>query len=230
MGAALLIAASATQPTLAADVEPVATAGPWTAPPAYSARRVYNWTGVYVGLTAGGAWGRGDWTSVPDATAGSITLSGGLFGGTLGYNLQTDGSFVAGVEADISGNGAKGTIPAATCALNCQVTNPVLATARVRFGYAFNDILPYVTAGLAIGHFSTSIAGQPFGTENANTLSLAAGFGVEFVVFGPLTAKVEYLYADLSGLTCNFACNGPVSIRPHENIIRAGVNYRIWNQ
>jgi hypothetical protein len=41
--------------------------------------------------------------------------------------------------------------------------------------------------------------------------------------------KAEYLYADLNGLSCNVACGGgPISINVRENIVRAGLNYRIW--
>jgi outer membrane immunogenic protein len=201
-------------------------ADPWTAPPAFSPRRVYDWTGFYVGLVGGGAFGHADWTSVPDFTSGTFSATGGLFGGTLGYNLQTGSPFVLGVETDIAASSIKGTVPAATCALNCEITNPWLATARLRFGYAFNDILPYVTGGVSIGRLVASISGQPFGSERANNLSWVAGIGVEFAVLGPLTGKVEYLFADLSGITCNIACNGPVSINLRENIVRAGLNYR----
>jgi outer membrane immunogenic protein len=223
-GAALLMLAGAAQPVLAADLEPIATPGPWTAAPAFSAVRVYNWTGFYVGLTGGGAFGGANWTSVPDVTSGSLSATGGLFGGTLGYNLQTGGPFVLGIETDIAASSVKATVPAATCVFNCQFTSPWLATARLRFGYAFNDILPYVTVGASITRLNASTNGV--GSERANNLSWVAGFGVEFVLVGPLTGKVEYLYADLGGLTCNLACNGPVSANVHENIVRAGLNYR----
>jgi outer membrane immunogenic protein len=240
---ALVVAPVAT----AADVEPVVTPGPFDAPPAFPARRVYgepvyvpgpleappafpavkpyNWTGVYVGLNAGGGWGRSTWISAPD---GSVGISGGLIGGTFGYNLQTGDPFVLGGEVDIAATSFKGTVPAPTCGPNCTISSPWLATARLRFGYAFNTILPYVTVGVSIGHLIASIAGEPLGIERANNLSWTGGFGVEFVLLGPWTAKVEYLHVDLSGLTCNFACNGPVSINLNENIIRAGINYRIW--
>jgi opacity protein-like surface antigen len=46
-----------------------------------------------------------------------------------------------------------------------------------------------------------------------------------------LTAKAEYLYADFNGFSCNVACGGgPISINARENIIRAGLNYRIWQR
>ena len=54
-----------------------AKAPPYIAPP-------YNWTGFYVGINGGGGFGRSDF-SAPFPT-GSFNTSGGLVGGTLGYN------------------------------------------------------------------------------------------------------------------------------------------------
>jgi outer membrane immunogenic protein len=230
MASAVLAALGVAAPAVAADVEPVVTPGLFNAPPAFPAARVYNWTGAYVGINGGGGWGGSNWASTPDGTAGSYSVSSGLVGGTFGYNLQTGDPFVLGAEVDIAGTGFRGTVSPATCAPGCEIKNPWLATARLRFGYAFNDILPYVTVGVGIGRLVADIAGSPFGTERANILSWTVGGGVELVISGPWTAKVEYLHVDLSGITCNVACNGPVSINLNENIIRAGVNYRIWQR
>jgi outer membrane immunogenic protein len=208
----------------------VVTPGPFTAPPAFPAVRVYNWTGAYVGINGGGGWGGSNWVSTPDGTVGSYSVSSGLVGGTFGYNLQTGDAFVLGAEVDLDWTDFHGTVPPATCAPGCEIRNPWLATARLRFGYAFNDILPYVTVGVSLGRLVADTIGTPFGTERANILSWTAGAGVEFVILGPWTAKVEYLHVDLSGITCNIACNGPVSINLNENIIRAGLNYRIWQR
>ena len=55
------------------------------------------------------------------------------------------------------------------------------------------------------------------------------GTGVEFVITGPWTAKVEYLHTDLSGISCGNACNGGlISMNLSEDIVRVGVNYRLW--
>jgi outer membrane immunogenic protein len=209
----------------------VVTPDLFTAPPAFFAARVYNWTGAYVGINGGAAWGRSDWTSVPDLTSGIYNVSGGLLGGTFGYNLQTDGPFVFGAETDLAWTNIRGTIPAMSCAPNCEIRSDWLATARLRFGYAFDGVLPYVTAGASISRLFANIAAAPFGTDRANNLGWTLGLGVEFVISGPWTAKVEYLHADLNGFSCNVACGGgPISINVSENIVRAGLNYRIWQR
>jgi len=253
-----LVVTAAVGPAVAAEAEAVVAPGPFDAPPAFPARRVYdrpvayepavvpdvftapvafpavrlyNWTGAYVGINGGGAWGRPDWTSVPDATSGTYNLSGGLVGGTLGYNLQTDGPFVWGVEGDFGWSGVRGTVPPASCVPNCEMQSNWLATARLRFGYAFDTVMPYVTAGAAISRLVASTAGAPFGTQSKNNLGWTLGLGVEFVIWGPWTAKAEYVYADFNGFSCNVACGGgPISNNVRENIVRAGINYRIWQR
>jgi hypothetical protein len=95
---------------------------------------------------------------------------------------------------------------------NCEIKTSWLATARLRFGYAFDSIMAYVTAGAAISRLVASTAGAPFGTDRKNNLGWTLGLGVEFVIWGPWMVKAEYLDADLNGFTCNVACGGgPIS-------------------
>src|SRR5512135_600070 len=70
----------------------------------------YNWTGFYVGINGGGAFGRSDLSNAFGSTGYNAT--GGLVGGTLGYNYQIN-QLVFGIEgdidwADISGNSNTG--------------------------------------------------------------------------------------------------------------------------
>jgi outer membrane immunogenic protein len=56
----------------------------------------YNWTGLYFGVNGGGGWGRSWWSG----NATGVNVSGGLIGGTVGYNWQTS-NVVLGVEGDV---------------------------------------------------------------------------------------------------------------------------------
>jgi outer membrane immunogenic protein len=234
----------------------------FTAPPAFAPARVYNWTGVYIGANAGGGWGNPHWVSTPDGYNGNYRLSGGLLGGTIGYNLQANNSsFVVGMEASLAWSSIKGTLPPnivpepgfnpitgapiliptpIACVPNCEVSNPWLATVLLRLGYSFDWIMPYVTAGVTIDRLEANVAGIPMGRQSANNLGWVVGAGVEMVISGPWTAKVEFLHADLNGFNCDMACpiatvvippivSTGVSINAAENIIRVGLNYRIWN-
>ena len=42
---------------------------------------VYRWTGFYLGINGGGGWGRSQWDGID-----RFDVSGGLIGGTVGYN------------------------------------------------------------------------------------------------------------------------------------------------
>src|SRR5947209_4434645 len=59
---------------------------------------VYNWTGFYVGIEGGGGWGVARQTDPLGFNTG-YNVSGGLVGGTLGYNWQIN-RLVLGLEAD----------------------------------------------------------------------------------------------------------------------------------
>ncbi len=182
----------------------------------------FNWTGFYIGINGGGAWGRSDWTN-PLASTGDFNVSGGLVGGTFGYNWQA-GRIVYGLEGDIDWSGVKGTGDATACApIGCDLKNNWLGTARGRIGYAFERVLPYVTGGLAVGDVKASTS---LGSASETKAGWTAGAGLEAAITGPLTAKIEYLYADLGKITCLAAvCTVGTDVDYHANIVRAGLNY-----
>jgi outer membrane immunogenic protein len=194
---------------------------------------VYDWTGFYAGINGGGSWGRIPWSSDPDLAAGTTTVSGGLIGGTIGYNTQNMGPFVFGEEFDFDWRGINATIPAPSCAPNCELKSDWLATARLRFGYAFDRFLPYVTGGVSIGDITQESAGQQFGQAKSVSFNWTAGAGLEFAISGPLTAKLEYLYVNHTNTACNAECSGglgPIHMGLNENIFRVGLNYKLWSR
>jgi outer membrane immunogenic protein len=189
---------------------------------------VYDWTGFYVGINGGGSWGHVPWSSDPDAMAGNVTVSSGLVGSTIGYNAQNLGRFVVGEEFDFDWRSFDATIPTPSCAPGCEFKSRWVSTARLRFGYAFDRFLPYVTGGLSIGDITQDIVGQPFGVAESVSFNWTAGAGLEFVVSGPLTAKLEYLYVNHTRTDCTVECNGgPIHMGLNENIFRVGLNYRL---
>jgi len=175
----------------------------------------YNWTGFYIGINGGGAWGSSDF-SAPFPT-GSFDVSSGLVGGTLGYNWQM-AQVVFSLEGDADWSNIRGN---ASCGVtSCETHNNWLGTARGRLGYAFDRFMPYVTGGLAVGDIKTTVAGV--GSASNTKAGWTAGGGIEAAIAGPWTAKVEYLYVDLGrggsvlGSDAKFATN----------IVRAGLNFR----
>lgn len=182
---------------------------PYVAPP-------YNWTGFYVGINGGGGWGRSDFSD-PFA-AGSFKTSGGLVGGTLGYNWQI-GQAVVGLEGDIDWSNIRGSVICGAVT-SCETKNDWLGTARGRLGYAFDRFMPYVTGGLAVGDIKTSIAGV--GSAHDTKAGWTLGGGIEAAIAGPWTAKVEYLYVDLGRSNSVLGSDAKFNA----NVVRAGLNYR----
>jgi len=179
---------------VAADLAPYYQPGP-----AYNP--IYTWTGFYVGINGGGGWGSSQWDAV-----NSFDVSGGLIGGTVGYNWQF-GQVVVGAEGDIDWSGIKGTTTV-LCPGGCETRNKWLATARGRLGYAFDRFLPYFTGGLAFGDINATLPLLP--------------------VVSNVSLKAEYLYVDLGnfncGLNCGLAPGSNVSFTT--NVFRGGANLR----
>src|SRR3954471_2163870 len=78
----------------------------------------YNWTGIYLGVNGGYGWGTQDPLNIVTNRFDKYALgfSGGLFGGTVGGQIQA-GHVVLGVEADVDWANLRGSsnfVPAIT--------------------------------------------------------------------------------------------------------------------
>src|SRR5438034_9055806 len=187
--------------------------------PAYAPQ--YNWTGFYLGINGGGGFGDSNWNGF----AVSNSPSGGMIGGTAGYNWQGAGSpWVFGLEGDIDWTNIKAST--ACAGLNCQTKNNWLGTVRGRVGYAFDRFLPYFTGGLALGDINATRPGFPGGS--ITNAGWTVGAGLEVGLVSNVSLKAEYLYVDLGtfnlGINCALAPGGNVSFTT--SIFRAGANVR----
>ena len=128
-----------------------------------------------------------------------------------------------GAEGDIDWSGIGGSTTFA-CAPGCETRNHWLSTVRGRAGYAFGRVLPFVTAGLAVGDIKASVPGFPAGSTT--TAGWTVGAGLEFGIVSNVSVKAEYLYVNLGDFNCGFNCglagNGNVSF--YSNVFRAGLN------
>jgi opacity protein-like surface antigen len=207
---------------------------------------LYNWTGPYAGIAGGIGWGHskqtdpgipcGIFVECPGSGDGSYAVTGGIIGGTLGYNWQ-QGPWVFGVEgdyswADVSGNSQ-------TCGASSSTSSPhpcgtkleSLGTFRGRIGYAMGatgNWLPYVTGGLAVGELKAWDSLFPSsGTDFRAGWTVGAGVEVGFERHW--TFKVEYLYVDLgSSQMFNIVPGVPETVSFTANIVRAGFNYKFY--
>jgi outer membrane immunogenic protein len=216
VGLALAAAASAN----AADLPP---APPVVKAPALVPLTAYDWTGFYIGINGGGAWGRSSFDGLT-GTLGNFNTSGWVAGGTAGYNLQY-GHAVFGLEGDIDWSNVSGSAPCVGGFATCQVKNDWLGTARGRFGFAFDRFLPFVTGGLAVGNINANVPG--IGSATSTNAGWTVGGGLEVALGRNWTAKAEYLYVDLGSFNCGTTCTGTTSnVDLTTSLVRGGLNFK----
>ena len=178
---------------------------PRSSAPYYSpAPAVYNWGGGYAGLNVGYEWGR-----ITNSSGSPSGLEGGL---QVGYNWQS-GQFVFGGETDIQVTGADDTFAP------WKFANPWFGTLRGRAGYAMNNVLFYGTFGLAYGGLKGTFLGLD---ESKTHVGWAGGLGMEVGFTPNWSAKIEYLYMDLSNRA--YSITG-TSNGFETNMVRFGINY-----
>jgi len=236
MRKSLLIASAAAMlavPAFAADLprrtQPVASA-PIIVPPAFS------WTGFYLGANAGWQWTDTNQSVSYSAAEGTGPSFGGekdgfTAGATLGYNMQFD-QFVVGLEGDwnwvdVSRSGSGVTSIGGTAVSGSSSTD-WLATARARFGVAFDRFLVYGTGGFAFANVDSTVTfgGVTTGDDDMRW-GWTLGGGVEYSLMNNWSAKVEYLYYQLEKKNYSLALGGgSFRSEPEGSIVRAGLNYR----
>ena len=118
----------------------------------------FSRTGFYIGVNGGGAFGTS--THNFDALGSpSFDTSGGLAGGTIGFNYQTGLS-------------------------TCLTKNDWFATTRGRLGYAFDRVLPSVTGGAAFGDIKV-VCRRSRSTPPTPAGRLAAASSMRSCLIGP---------------------------------------------
>ena len=191
------------------------------------AQESVNWSGPYVGLTAGRSDGRFNAKDAPLFTqqgspffgtfGGTLAnsdpdfkLKGGEYGVTAGWNRQ-EGHLVAGFEGDLSYSDVNGGRTIAdrpspgTNRFNTVLSADLkyLATARARLGYAMGPLLAYGTAGFAASEMKfrrgyTNAAGASMpGDDTRRYMGFTYGAGAEYALGSKWSVKAEYLRLNL---------------------------------
>lgn len=231
---------------------------PVEAPAMFGSGRV-DWSGFYVGGFAGGSQSRFDTdqgitklveygfretTIGASINAAEIALarprrdSGAVFGAYAGYNYLFD-DVIIGFEADYTRTGQE---TQASTLESRRVGNEYYEVGtrqdaklsdqfsfRARFGYSYGRLMPFFTAGLAVGRFDTNVSARlDWGTTDDAGVRQASyrgwprtvggpkqdvwafggviGGGIEAALTDNLILRAEYLFTrfnDVEGLTVN---------------------------
>jgi outer membrane immunogenic protein len=214
--------------------DPVATpavaatySGPIYKAPPRSA--LYNWTGCYVGVHAGGGTLNDHWIGAIDG--------GGLAGGQLGCNYQS-GAAVVGIEGEGFWSSLASTASRSQPGFSESFSgrNRWDVDVALRAGVAIDRALIYHKVGVVRGSFDRSFIESDGGFERSrgSATGLLLGTGFEYALAGNWTAKLEYDYIGYLGSdfpTDSGGAPGFVSgVRTHSataQIAKAGVNYKL---
>ncbi len=183
----------------------------------------HDWSGVYLGVHAGGAWGDVDYGRGSAAGPGpdnDFDISGFLGGGLIGVNFQ-NGQWVYGLEGDVSGgtlDGNRGFVG--------DFDIEAIGTIRGRAGYAMDQYLLFVTAGVG---FAGGDSTEPTSGQDSNThVGFVIGAGLEWAVTEQISFRGEYQFGTYGSEKYRF----PLAV-PHfhkvdfdTHVVRAAL---IWN-
>ena len=188
------------------------------------------WSGLYVGLNAGVAFGANNsiyYSTYPIAAGfdpAAAGLGGGAFGesnagfiggGQVGYNYQVTNRFLAGLEADFQGvAGGSGTTTAVSAApsINFPANNLLgalsatakldyIGTVRGRAGYLFTpSVLLFASGGLAYGQTNLAATGEVINVDPTGAAVGVSGGAASF-------SKTRVGYAVGGGLEWMFMPN-----------------------
>ncbi|WP_246018275.1 outer membrane protein [Pelagibacterium montanilacus] len=197
----------------------------------------HDWSGFYAGINAGFGSGEAYGEDLDEASDffwdGETfdDVSGFLGGVQAGANFQT-GMFVLGVEGDIQLTTMTQTlVDTSTTPDTDNIVNlDYFGTVRARAGVALDNVMPYLTGGLAYGggyYDDTDASGDDAFDSNTHW-GWTIGGGVEVAMDESISFKAEYLYTDLGEASYDYDDNPApeaidVGFRFHT--VRAGVNF-----
>jgi outer membrane immunogenic protein len=214
----------------------------------------FDWTGLYVGVHAGGGWGTKEWTdpfiakggeteSLGDLTLQNYNINGFLGGGQIGYNWQHDW-VVFGVEAQASLSDMKGSDLFFGGKGTARSKVDALGSFAGRIGGSFDRTMLYVKGGAAWArekHTIDLFFGGKNDSERGDSTSSSDtrwgwmfGGGVEHAFTDRISGKLEYNYMDFGKKTHRFPIPEEEDlvfgsgIRQKIHLVKAGINFRFF--
>jgi opacity protein-like surface antigen len=194
------------------------------------ANPAFAWTGFYVGAHGGYTSGNFLPPTQNAGLASNVGLTGGSGGVQAGYNYQFAPHWLFGVEQDVSFGNISGSqsqpYPNPTLYPSTQYSG----TVRERFGYVWDRVFLYETAGIAWAATQLALAGGSGNNLNISEThwqyGVALGAGMEWAVDSNLSVKLEYLFTYLTKEQYFAASNFTGPVGWPLSTVRAGVNWR----
>jgi|SRR5665213_971443 len=202
----------------------------------------FNWSGPYVGLTAGYMLATSQTTDYLNNGAGPLHAEGdpnpsGIFGGLYaGFNHKVSERIVLGIEGDInvgSINGTDTSIVDASGPLPSGFHHSddigLFGAGRVRLGLDTGSLMPYLAGGIAFAGAHANLVHNSDISNNYQTLvGWTAGAGLDYALTPHLAGRLEYRYTNygsLNGVFQNFPTEA-VQATFSSHTIQVGLAYK----
>jgi outer membrane immunogenic protein len=207
----------------------------------------YNWTGCYIGASAGGTWGH---AAIDNNLSASTNVrtdpSGFIGGGQIGCDYRNPSNWLFGLQGEFNWTGAQHSqtifppFPYVSETLDVRVDWYASATARL--GYVSGPWLFYGKGGAAwvkdqLRNFAQLASSSFDFSANTTRSGWTIGAGLEYAFAPNWSASLEYGYysfgtksVTLSGLAENGGPPVPgsnsVTLNQNFSVVKVGLNYR----
>ncbi len=185
--------------------------------PAANIIQTYNWTGLYFGLDAGGAFAaqpleinsigvtaQGIGQSFNPGILGP-SATGAVGGGWVGFNYQLNPAFVLGVEVDAQATGLSSTGTSALNQMTFTAAIPWQVFAEAKLGWLVQpNLMLSVHGGAAMAEIKenamiAAICGVGACTQDFDNVHTGwtVGAGIDWMITNSLGVRLKYNYVDL---------------------------------
>ena len=203
---------------------------------------MYNWSGLYVGVHAGYAFGDASGSnSASDGFDGfdqgsALTLNpnpdGALVGITSGYNWQR-GELVYGIESETGYIVAEDSATIGDDFGNVEYG--YYSTLAARLGMAQNNYLIYGKGGIAFADTDETYSDLDGGVIDANDVTNSsdiktgwvAGFGIEWAMQRNWSLKLEYSFMDFGSETTTNLDGDLFTLDNQIQTVKVGANFKL---
>lgn len=187
---------------------------------------VYNWTGFYGGVFANYHAGKIDGNGCVGATCPvDPKLKGWMAGIHAGYDYQFANGLVAGIFAVLPltqlSNTLSGTIPG----FDAPTKTKFMMLGAARVGYAWDQMLPYVFAGVAHARVSSTFNFNNV-TVTQNHTGFTLGAGLEYSIAPHISLDFRYSYVDLGQKRYEFVAGFPANWGERSHNFSIALNFR----
>ena len=188
---------------------------------AFAASPGYNWSGTYIGVGAGGAWGM---VGLDNSSANDARLSGPLVEFQGGHNWQT-GNYVFGISGDFNFSNIRGSVDWGGELYSGKID--YFGAVEARGGLLIDpNLLLYGTIGGAFANLSAKVDDGVLKFDDKRMMSgWTVGVGLEYALTQNTTTFLQYKHFDMGSST--FRLDEDVPIHLMFDVVKAGVNFKL---